>query len=125
MVTVIPFQQQEGTSDCGLFSIAAAYHPAKNDDLSHMSFNQLEMRKHLQQFFEKNQLTAFPTGNRDVTRNPRRHVFVHVYCTCGMPESYDSRMVECEACELWFHFKCVGLKRTAPDTWLCKDCRRK
>ena len=33
MVTVIPFQQQEGTSDCGLFSIAAAYHTAKNDDL--------------------------------------------------------------------------------------------
>ena len=29
---------------------------------------------------------------------------LHVY---SLPESYDSRMIECEECQKWFHFKCM------------------
>ena len=57
----------------------------------------------------------FTAGDHDVVRNHKRHLFVYVYCTCKMPETFDSRMVQCDACKLWFHFKCVGLKRTTPD----------
>ena len=31
---------------------------------------------------------------------------LHVY---SLPESYDSRMIECEEYQKWFHFKCMGL----------------
>ena len=39
MVTAVPVQQQEGGVDCGLFSIAAAYHSAMGDDLRELTFN--------------------------------------------------------------------------------------
>ncbi len=42
-VTVVPFQQQEGGTKCGLFSIAAAYHFAVDDDVSVMTFSQGNM----------------------------------------------------------------------------------
>ena len=38
-----------------------------------------------------------------------KQLFIQVYCTCSLPESYDSRMIECEECQKWFHFKCMGL----------------
>ena len=47
-----------------------------------------------------------------------------VYCTCRLPESYDSRMIECEECQKWFHFKCMGLT-SEPDTWVCQQCHEK
>ena len=37
-VTVLPFQQQNGATDCGLFSIAAAYYFARGDNVARLSF---------------------------------------------------------------------------------------
>ncbi len=34
VMTVVPIQQQEGSNNCGLFSIAAAYHAAKGNDIA-------------------------------------------------------------------------------------------
>ena len=34
-----------------------------------------------------------------------------------MPESYDVRMIRCDVCDKWFHFKCVGLRR-CPKRWV-------
>ena len=33
LVSVVPIQQQEDTNNCGLFSIAAAYHAAVSSDI--------------------------------------------------------------------------------------------
>ena len=50
--------------------------------------------------------------------------YVHVYCVCHLPESYDSNMIECDKCGSWFHFKCMGLRKNAlPDTWFCTNCK--
>ena len=38
MVTAVSIQQQEGATDCGLFSIAVAYHVAVGDDLEGITF---------------------------------------------------------------------------------------
>lgn len=42
--------------------------------------------------------------------------------SCAKPDNWDD-MVECEVCEKWFHFRCVGLTSFAPDDpWVCQPC---
>ena len=60
MVTAVSVQQQEGGVDCGLFSIAAAYHSAVGDDFCGLTFSQNDMCQHLVEYFECKQLSAFP-----------------------------------------------------------------
>ena len=46
------------------------------------------------QCFERRQLSAFPIALSVVNRNPAKHLFVHVFCVCQLPESYDSNMIQ-------------------------------
>ena len=122
MVKADSIQQQEGGIDCGLFSVAAAYHSAMGDNLGLVTFRQDAMRKHLMQCFEHRELSMFPPAVGAVTKNPEKHLFVHVYCVCQLPESYDSNMIQCDKCSSWFHFKCINLHFPVPDIWFCTSC---
>ena len=124
MVTANSIQQQEGSTDCGVFSVAAAYHCAMGDDFGGVTFEQSAMRRHLLECFERRQLSAFPLALGAVNRNPEKHLFVHVYCICQLPESYDSNMVQCDKCSSWYHFKCMNLcsDSSVSDTWYCSTC---
>ena len=77
MVTAVSVQQQKGGVDCGLFSIAAAYHSAVGDDFRGLTFSQNDMRQHLVECFERKQLSAFPQTSGAVARNARKHLFAH------------------------------------------------
>ena len=55
----VPVQQQEGGTDCGLFSIAYPYHASVGDCLEEMVFDQGMMGRHLLHCFESQKLTAF------------------------------------------------------------------
>ena len=59
MVTLLPVQQQEETWDCGLFCIANAYSVAMGEN-HHIDYNQSAMRSHLEECFEKEELSPFP-----------------------------------------------------------------
>ena len=50
-----------------------------------------------------------------------KHAFIHVYCMCGLPESYDTHMIEFEQYQKCFHFKWMKLV-TEPDSWVCPQC---
>ena len=52
----------------------------------------------------------------------KKHLFIPVYCICGLPESYDSDMISCDRCEQWFHFRCMHIQTPPPETWFCSDC---
>ena len=43
MVTRVPVQQQEGGVDCGLFSIAYAFHLLRGDDIKQLCLDQSKM----------------------------------------------------------------------------------
>ena len=41
-----------------------------------------------------------------------------------MPLCYDTNMINCEQCNIWYHFKCVKVDHeTVPDVWLCCNCK--
>ena len=120
-VTMVPFQQQVGGTKCGVFSIAAAYSAALGIKPHLVTFDADEMRRHLEQCLENEKLTPFPPTKKPVQKCRGKHVFIHVYCICGLPESYDTQMIECEQCQKWFHFKCMKLV-TEPDFWVCPQC---
>ena len=63
-VTVIPVQQQMGSVDCGVFSIAFAYHGALGENVGRTTFAQEEMRHHLVQCFQSKKLMPFPGGSK-------------------------------------------------------------
>ena len=94
------------------------------DDFGGVTFEQNAMRRHLLECFERRQLSAFPIALGAVNKNPAKHLFVHVFCVCQLPESYDSNMIQCDKCSLWYHFKCMNLRSdsTVPDTWYCSTC---
>ena len=57
-------QQEEGSNNCGLFSIAATYHAAKRDNIAAITFNENRMRSHLVHCFEHQKFTAFPKSRK-------------------------------------------------------------
>ena len=76
--------------------------------------------KLLMECLECKELPLFPTTSAVTTRCPKKHVLLHVYCVCRLPESYDSNMIECDKCGSWFHFKRMGLwKNALTDSWFC------
>ena len=50
----------------------------------------------------------------------------NIYCLCQGRSS--GRMIACDnlSCEFqWFHYNCVGIKRTPPGNWYCPTCKPK
>ena len=91
MVTRVPVQQQEGGVDCGVYSIAFAFHLLHGDNVRKLSFDQPKMRQHLAKCFEDEELRPFPSlgasrifsrrkgrgdGRRENTSGQSRQVFV-------------------------------------------------
>ena len=56
---VVHVQQQQGTSDCGLYAIAYAVHVANGDDPAKVRFEQRKMQTHFLECLMK-KLEAFP-----------------------------------------------------------------
>ena len=119
-------QQQHGTLDCGLFSIAFAVEMCLGHNPQYASFNQQKMREHLYMCFRNGVITAFPKMSSSELL-PRPSPVCHkvkIYCSCRMPEEYDEFMISCDVCHQWFHTSCVNIKADSfPDQWECYTCR--
>ena len=57
---MMPMQQQEGSKDCGVFSIAFMTSLAYEEDPSDINYKQSDLRWHLMHCFEKGELLCFP-----------------------------------------------------------------
>ena len=110
LVSVVPIQQQQETNNCGLFSIAAAYHAAVRSDIGLLTFNESHLRAHLIKCFEQKKLTRFPQSKRlCVTRPASQNFVIVVYCPCKKPDSFQN-MIQCDQCGVWFHYTCASRK---------------
>ena len=63
LVKIVSIQQQEGSIDCGVFCIANALNAALGKKLEAVTYQQDQMRDHLQTCFEQKQITDFPAAN--------------------------------------------------------------
>ena len=110
-IQALPIQQQKGTKDCGVCSIAFAVEVCSGNNPEEVYFEQseiTEIRSHLYNCLECSELKPFPQKSRKALVNCQLKIFyVNVFCSCRMPEQYDSDFVECVQCETWYHFKCV------------------
>ena len=121
----VAVQRQIGTSDCGAFAIAFTLHIALGQYLELVVFNQRSLRKHLVHCFTESRLTEFPfTTKKSVPRvsHAERVSFIHLYCDCSLPESYDD-LVCCEKCKKCFHHKCVLFDPNCSGDWYCRSCQ--
>jgi len=115
-------QQQVGIHDCGLFSIAYAVETCYRNDVQKSLFDQKSMRKHLHDCFNNGVLTPFSKQlkSQSVLYSVYKVERFKVYCSCKMPEEFDTKMILCDQCHTWFHYKCVNLKLNQhPKTWKC------
>ena len=127
IVKAIPVQQQAGGEDCGLFSIAFAYHAALGKDGMGIAFEQSKMRDHLIACLNRKCLKPFHPAleRRGIKKNKLRIFNIHLICICKLPESSDSNVIQRVQCSQWYHFRCVNIEQKCiPDTWLCSSCSK-
>lgn len=123
-----PVQQQTGTLDCGLFTIAFAIELCLANDPAEMMFSQDEMRHHLVSCFERGNFESFPRMKCGIKRARTKNecMTYAVYCFCRYPDIYDAKMIECPKCQEWYHYSCVELKMEGGlkvvSDWYCSRC---
>lgn len=117
-------QQQEGTSDCGLFSIAFCLEQCLGRNLEKVFFEQKKMRGHLHKCLKDGVLVPFPSSPSELLLRPRKGVLtIEVFCSCKMPAQFDATMVRCDKCNKWYHCSCVKLdSESVPEIWECPNC---
>lgn len=121
-ISASPVQQQKGCCDCGLFAVAFAFHIASGGDSKDLAIDQTRMRMHLKRCFEKKRLSRFPATSERVIRSKPGNIVIPVYCHCRRPDSMDE-MIQCDRCDAWMHFRCVGIRRAPAGQWFCSVCR--
>ena len=78
---------------------------AKSSINEHCAVHKLKEYQMLKEVTDNDYYTRFSYKASKGEFKPDR---VPVYCACEMPYNPDLFMVECEACEEWYHPQCVG-----------------
>ena len=85
----------------------------------------------LSNFYVEHLLSAIMTGNVSARSQETQDEKLtqadddQIYCYCCCEEH--GKMIECDnkECKIgWFHFICVGIKRTPRGQWFCPDCKQ-
>ena len=119
-------QQQNDSSSCGLFAIAAATELTHGLDPTFCCWHIPAMRDHLFNCLELNQMLTFPKIDHNSKKIKRyiRIVEEEIYCKCHEVNDVKKGMVKCRCCSSWYHLQCVGLDEDAciPKIWNCERC---
>ena len=120
--------QQENGSDCGVYAIANALEICQGHDPSACNWEGAQMRTHLLQCLDKDDLVPFP---RKASPHPGRVLKTSkvpaLHCQCRKPYKRSQLMAQCSSCSYWFHKKCLNIpnivfKKQAMNSWKCKQC---
>ncbi len=129
----IEVHRQTGSNDCRLLTIANAVTLCIGADSHSTSYNQDKIRSHVEQCFQKQHMTLFPSSGTPQPKKQKRILYsktVKVYCTCRLPWSkFDlglGPMVQCQHCKEWFHKFCMDIPENVFDSpamkYNCKLC---
>ena len=119
-------QKQTGTSDCGLFAIAAATSLCYGISPQDCNWEQEKMRDHLCKCFQQKDMALFP--QLPIVRKHKKYIRVEktkVFCHCRQPYKPGVVMIACDLCQDWFHRGCERVpKRVNKNTsFICKNCK--
>ncbi|XP_019851186.1 PREDICTED: uncharacterized protein LOC109581489 isoform X6 [Amphimedon queenslandica] len=127
-IETLAVQQQEGYTDCALFSIAYAVELCLGNNPENSCFDQGQLRNHLYKCFVNKSLIPFPKQKVEPLPRPRRLYYeVKIFCYCRLPENYDKMMIMCDLCQEWYHCSCAGIKESELDDiddWMCDICNK-
>ena len=108
-IRIIPIQQQQGGSDCGLFAAAVCVLLAQGGDPAIVRWRQNRMRKHLKDCFETGYITPFPSiPAKHHSKLKSASMIVPLICICRLPEFAFNNTLKCTSCSGEYHNSCVG-----------------
>ena len=119
-------QKQTGTSDCGLFAIAAATSLCNDVLPQNCMWQQDRMREHLVRCIELGVMSPFSVSNtRESHEVFSKSEEVEVYCHCRQPCVKNVFMVECDICCEWFHRGCERVPSMVKKNtkFVCRNCK--
>ena len=62
-----------------------------------------------------------PKASETIPR-PKSQFFTYpIDCYCGMPDEYDTDMIQCDCCNKWVHYACAGIYEATTD-FNCSVC---
>jgi len=93
--------QDDGTSDCALFTLAMATDLCRDTDPICVTYHQDKMRQHLAKSLEQHALSPLPS---DINSSSEKCWVIHttsveIYCICRQPEFVP--MIECDSCSVY------------------------
>jgi len=97
--------RQPMVGDCGPFALAYATTAVLEGDPASFEFVPEAVRPHLATMLRENEVKPFP--------------FVH-HCVCDGQAG--GRMIACDACDKWYHMRCLTTQPRGNATWLCASC---
>lgn len=131
-ITVKAVQKQlPSSNDCGVLAIAFAVSLVMGKDPTIISYDSVQIRKHLKMCLESGVFTPFPETSKRILRVKEQTFACAIYCTCRMPyfndvKSAGMRMAQCGKCSEWIHKDCGKIPEAAFShktyNYVCKNC---
>ena len=111
-INVQNMDKQTGGRDCGIFAIAYAVSLALGKNPAQYIYFQRQLRSHLLTCLEKQSFTEFPGLTTQQPHNPTVKI-IDIFCICRLAhDESNPHMIQCDTCEEWFHFSCLGITDT-------------
>lgn len=123
VVTFPAVQQQNNTSNCGLFAIAFAYALCRKIRPENCKFREGRMRAELIKSFRTRSIQFKIEAQLHETQ--LRQTIVNVYCVCRTAHNKEI-MVQCSLCHGWYHPTCLSIPSGAifgEEDWQCQNCK--
>ncbi|PIK39696.1 putative SCAN domain-containing protein 3-like [Apostichopus japonicus] len=115
-------QQQDNSNDCGPFAIAFGVSLAYGEDPVQMTYTTTSLRQTLNDAFTNKFLERFSSTCQFRNADSVRTYDVEIHCRCrGIDDG--TKMVKCERCSRWFHFKCCDIDEDNVKDWSCELCK--
>lgn len=117
---------QANGSDSGVYAIAYATALCLGTSPAKLLFDNSKMRFHLMKCLEDGCSMKFPARQTSRKVTVKSVQCIPIHCTCRIPSVDGIDMIECSACNNWFHVHCVFPSPSALNCtdlpWYCQVC---